>query len=171
MKMTLLRNYWLMIIAWCLYLNGYEVLSGVLVFGASGYLLVMKSEVNYWRIAAVALTICVLSEMVLLDSNIPYFFPGLKYYLILTSINCALANEYLYAIKNRFILPVLISVSLYVCAMSVVVYMLPEQSYTILGKNSLYLMIMFIFLPYLSVMTIACLCKARIVLSRKWRLD
>ena len=166
MKMTLLRNCWLTIMAWCFYLNGHVIAAGIISLVACGLLLIVKSEVNAWRIAAIALLAYGLSLIVLINSNIPYFFPSLKYFLILTSFDCGLANEYLYAIKRKFILPVIAVVVLYLCGLFVVVSMLPEQSYSIFGKGNICLMAMFIFLPYLSTMTLACLFQSRVALSK-----
>ena len=171
MKMALFKDSCLMIIAWCVYLNGYSFMAMVLALLSSIYLLVIKSEVNYWRIAAIALGIYVVSESILRFSNIPYFFPDLKYFMIFTSLNCSLANEYLYMIKYKFIFPVLIIIILYVVLLSLVICMLEEASYTMFGKKNLYLMVMFIFFPYLSVMACACFSKNKAVLSKKWRLN
>ncbi|MBQ1567809.1 MAG: hypothetical protein IIZ80_07985 [Erysipelotrichaceae bacterium] len=166
MKMTLLRNYWLVIMAWGLYLNGHVILASFLMLMACGLLLIVKSEVNLWRVAAVSLLACGSSLIVLMNTNIPYFFPDLKYFLILTSLDCGLANEYLYVIRKRFILPVLITVILYLCGLFAIVGMLPEQSCTIFGKGNICLMAMFIFSPYLIAMILACLFQGRVVLSK-----
>ena len=164
--MTLLRNYWLAIMAWGLYLNGHMMPASFLMLMACGLLLIVKSEVNLWRVAAVSLFVYVLSLIVLMNTNIPYFFPDLKYFLIMSSIDCGLANEYLYVIRKRFILPVLITVVLYLCGLLAVVGMLPEESCTILGKGNICLMAMFIFSPYLITMILACAFQGRVVLSK-----
>lgn len=166
MKMTLLRNYWLMIIAWCFYLNGHVFVAGVMMLLCCAMLFTVKSEVNLWRTLAVILTVYGLSLIVLMKTNIPYFFPDLKYILILSSLNCGAANEYLYVVKKRFILPVLITIVLYVCGLFAVVGLLPQESYTVFGKSSICLMAMFIFLPYLTTMALACLFQGRVVLSK-----
>lgn len=166
MKMTLLRNYWLMIMAWCFYLNGHRLIAGIMMLLGCIMLLIVRSEANLWRVLTVILSVYGLSLIVLMNTNIPYFFPDLKYFLILSSVNCGVANEYLYVIKKRFILPVLITIVLYVCGLFAVVSLLPEQSYTVFGKNNICLMAMFIFLPYLTTLALACLFQGRVVLSK-----
>lgn len=166
MKMTLLRNYWLVIIAWGLYLNGCMMSASFLIILGCALLLIVKSEVNLWRIAAVSLLVCSLSLIVLMNTNIPYFFPDLKYFLVLTSLDCGLSNEYLYVIRKRFILPVLITVVLYLCGLLAIVGMLPQESCAVFTKGNICLMAMFIFSPYLIAMILACLFQGRVVLSK-----
>lgn len=166
MKMTLLRNYWLIIMAWCFYLNGHGMIGAVLTIMACALVLIVKSEVNLWRVSAISLAVYGLSLIVLMNTNIPYFFPGLKYFLILTSIDCGLTNEYLYVIRKRFILPVLITIVLYLCGLFAVISLLPAQSYTMFTKGNIVLMAMFIFSPYLITMTFACMFQDRVVLSK-----
>lgn len=164
--MTLLRNYWLIIIAWCLYLNGHGIIAAISMLLGCGMLIIVRSEANYWRVLAVSLAVYGLSLMVLMNTNIPYFFPDLKYYLLLTSFDCGLSNEYLYVTKKRFILPVLITIILYVCGLLIVVGLLPQESYTMFSKGNIILMAMFIFLPYMITMTLACLFQSRVALSK-----
>ncbi len=166
MKMTLLRNYWLIIMAWCLYLNGHGIIAAISTLLACGLLFIVRSEADYWRVSAVSLAVYALSLIVLMNTNIPYFFPDLKYFLLLMSLDCGLANEYLYVLKRRFILPVLITIILYVCGLLVVVGLLPDESYTLFTKGNIILMAMFIFLPYMITMSLACLFQGRVVLSK-----
>ena len=166
MKMTLLRNYWLIIMAWCFYLNGHAIVASVLTLVSCALAIYVKSEVDMWRLCAISLAIYSVSLIVLINSNIPYFFPGLKYFLILTSLACGLNNEYLYVIKKRFILPVLITIVIYLCGLFMIIGLLPESSYTMFSKGSICLMALFIFLPYLVTMAYACLFQGKAVLSK-----
>ena len=169
MKMTLFRNYYLLIIAWSLYLNDCEFSAFAIGLIAIAYLIGEKSEVNKWRVIAISLLIYMISLSVLYASNIPYFFPSLKYFLLVTSIDYALSNEYLCEINSKFIFPVLIMISLFVCGLFLVIYLLPERLYTMFTKRSIYLMALFIFLPSLALMACACFIQNKAVLLKKWR--
>ena len=148
MKKTLIGNLWLMIVAWCMYLNGFALIA--MLIGISGTLILMiRCEADHKRciILFVILYGLVLSE--LHTGTIPYFFPDLYMFMAIVIINAAATNEYYYAIRNKSVLPML-SVILVACAvLSLVIFIVPDADYSLFKKSNLFLMESFIFLPYL----------------------
>ena len=161
MKMTLIRNYYLIIVAWAIYFNGYEILAFLLGVAGIIYLALKKDDINYWRVCAITLIISTLSFSLLSRSNIPYFFPSLKILLFIMAVNCALTNEHLYDTNVLFILSSLSLVALFVLGLSLVIYLLPGENYTLFTKRSLYLMTCFIFLPYITIMSVNSLLELK----------
>lgn len=160
MKMLVIRNYWLMIISWCLFLNGKEIL-GILI-GAIGciYLLLFKDSINCYRILLIGFLMFVISCLILIPSNIPYFFSKLHILLMVISIDTAITNEYLYLFKNKFILPILLICLSTIIISSLLIIVLPDSLYSLFTKASLFKMLAFIFLPYLLPLAYAAIRNA-----------
>ena len=148
MKMIVIRNYWLMIISWCLFLNGKENLALILGGLACIYILINRKDISAYRVVLLGLVMFILSCITLLSSNIPYFFPKLHILLMIVSINTAIANEYISSYKNSFILPVLFISLVSILISLLLVMILPDILYSLFTKRSLLIMVSFIFLPY-----------------------
>lgn len=160
MKKILIKNYWLMIISWGLFLNDKDILGIIIGAIACVYLLFNKKRINCYRVMFIGFMFFVISCALLLLSNIPYFFPKLHILLMIVGLNTAIANEYLNLLKNKFILPVLSFVLLITAITCLLIMLLPDYLYTIFTKNNLYLMVSFIFLPYLIPLVCAAIINA-----------
>lgn len=146
---TLIKNYWMIIIAWCLLLNGLGSLGIVLALLACVYALIVKSEVNYWRVTAICMMQYSVSLMLLLPSSIPYYFPKLHIFLTVICLNASISNEYLFSLKkNQFVRFILVTI-LSMFVLSLLIVILPDELYTLFTKRNLFLMEAYIFLPYL----------------------
>jgi len=161
MNRVLCINSYLMMIAWCLLLNGHYY--GGILFSVMATVLLWKGrkKINNWRILFTGLLSYCVVRSCLFASDIPYFFPELHGFMILICMNVALLNEYLLLLKVRFIVP-FASVTLVLGALlSAIIFILPEDLYSLFGKNNLYLMCSFIFLPYL-LPSLLCIAYKRI---------
>lgn len=149
MKKILVGNYWLIIVSWCLFLNGMELLAIILSLSTTVYLLLRKSEVDVWRICAISLMMFMLGIMILISTNILYFFPKLNILFTIMCLNSATVHEHLYKLRKESIMPMMLLAMISVAVLSFLIVILPEELYTIFGKRSLFLMEVLIFLPYL----------------------
>ena len=149
MKRLLIYDYWMMIFAWCMYLNGWSLFGTAAGILASAVLLMVKSEADPWRIAAVgALMYCPIL-IVLNTSKIPFFFSGSHLFLAAVCFNTAVVNEYLYLFRVRYIMTIMVVMFTGMSVLTILIAVLPSELYTLFGKANLYLMDVFIFLPYL----------------------
>lgn len=149
MNRKLTYNYWLMIVAWCMFLNGYNLLANMFGIAACAVLSTMSKRINHWRMCFVGLIIFVIISFLLINSNISYFFPKLSGFLVTICINCSLTFEYMYLLKSKFIVPYLLVMVVSMSVLSIITMVLPNSSYSLFTKRSLYIMELVIFLPYL----------------------
>ena len=149
MKRLLIYDYWTMIFAWCMYLNGHGPAAAALGLLAGAVLLMVRSEADPWRIAALGVLMYCPILLTLSHSKIPLFFPGSYFFLAAVCLNAAAINEYLYLFRIRFITVVLAVILISTAALTSLIWILPSELYTFFGKSGLYLMDAFIFLPYL----------------------
>ena len=159
MNRKLTYNYWLMIVAWCMFLNGYNLLANMFGIAACAVLSTMSKRINYWRMCFVTLIIFVTISLLLINSNISYFFPKLYYFLAFICLDMALTNEHLYLFKSKYLKPFLIVIAIDLVVLSLIVLVLPADLYSLFTKKSLFLMICLIFLPYLISIAICIASK------------
>ncbi|MBQ6477981.1 MAG: hypothetical protein IJI44_01300 [Erysipelotrichaceae bacterium] len=149
MKKILICDYWTMIFAWCMFLNGYGLFATAIGFLAGIILLLVKSEADPWRVIAVGvLSFCPIL-LALNSTKIPFYFSGSYFFLAAVCFNTAVVNEYLYLFRVRLIRAVLIVLLVSMIILTSLIAILPSRLYTLFGKTNLYLMDTFIFLPYL----------------------
>ena len=161
MKERFIINSWLIVISWCLLLNGSALLACLLALVSSIDLLMYKSEVDIWRVSAVTLGFYIGSLSILLYGNISYFFPKLTYFVPIVCLHAAITNEYLYMLKKRFVLPLTIFISLSIAVLSIIIVVVPDELYSLFSKTSLFMMEFLIFLPYLIPCVVCLIYKAR----------
>lgn len=169
MKRLLIYNYWLIIVSWCLFLNDLTLLAMLMTLGACAMLVKINREVNYWRICFVSIVTYTTISFFLSMSNIPYFFEKLYLFLAVISLDLALTNERLYLFKSKYLKPFLVFMLVGVSVLSIIVIILPSSLYTLFTKDSLYIMIGLIFLPYLFTLGFCILYKdcLRVIRSKR----
>ncbi len=158
MRRKLIYNYWLIIIAWCMFLNDLITLSIVCGLLACGMLVYINRRVNYWRMSFVTILAYVTVSFFLLRFNISYFFPKIHLFLAVISLDLSLTNERLYLFKSKYLKPFLAIMLISLSVLSIIVLVLPNDLYSLFTKPSLFAMICLIFLPYLVPLTI-CICR------------
>ncbi|MBR3266273.1 MAG: hypothetical protein IKI61_10015 [Erysipelotrichaceae bacterium] len=150
MKKRLIREYWLILVAWCAYLNSWNIIAYVIMMAATGYALMIRCEADHWRIAAVCISCYSVMMAVLFASNVPYFYPDLHIFLAFVAFNSALTNEYLIRLKKQFIFPLLLMGLIGISILTLSIMLVPGEDYTLITKGSLLRMSAFIFLPFLT---------------------
>ena len=160
MNMKLTYNYWLMILAWCLFISGYNLLSLIMIIVASLILLSTRKAINLWRWGCKCFMCYFLLLLMLNKSNISYYFPSFNIFILLVLGNCFLTKEYLYLFKSKLLYPYLLFMIFGMAVLSIIVVILPDVLYTLFTKKSLYIMISLIFLPYI-IPILSCLYRRR----------
>lgn len=168
MKKRLIYNYWLIIVAWCMFLNDLTLLAIALSLVACILLVSIKRRINYWRMSFVSLISYVIISLILLKTNIPYFFSELYIFLAFICLDLAFTFERMYIFKARYLKPFLYVNLVSFFVLSLIAILLPNSLYTMFTKNSLYIMISIIFLPYLSVVAFT-ICFKGIKNSEKYQ--
>lgn len=159
MKKKLIYNYWLIIIAWCMFLNDLTLLATLLGFGGIALLMTINRRINYWRLSFLSVILYVTISVFLSMSNIPYFFPKLYIFLAVVCLDAAFTFERLYLFKSKYIVPFLVTMLMSLSVLSIVAFALPGDLYTLFTKASLYILILVIFLPYLVTLSLCFVCK------------
>ena len=162
MRKKLIYNYWLIIIAWCMFLNDLTLLAILCGLLACGMLVYINRRVNYWRMAFVTILSYVTISLFLLRFNISYFFPKIHVFLAVISLDLSLTNERLYLFKSKYLKPFLAIMLMSLSVLSIIVLVLPNDLYTLFTKPRLFAMICLIFLPYLVPMMI-CICSKELL--------
>lgn len=160
MKTRLTYNYWLMIVAWCMFINGYNLLAVLFALCASITLLSLKRRINYWRLISLSIITFNIITFILSKTNILFYFDNLLSLLFMVCINAFITNEYLYLFKVNYLYSYLLFMAVGMIIFIVVVILLPKNLYTLFTKGSLYIMVCLIFMPYLIPM-MCCLINKK----------
>ncbi len=148
MKKVMIMDLWLAIVSWCVFLNGHPVAAVLTVFAAA-VLAMLLTKVRQVRMGIVATVMFLLAYFFYLRSSVSLFFPELKVFLAASMINAAVMNECLHHVRRDFVLSLMLACLSGLLACCLAVFIVPERGYVLIGKGSLYLIVCFIFLPYL----------------------
>lgn len=159
MKKKLIYNYWLILIAWCMFLKDLTLLATLLGLGGIVLLMKINRRINYWRLSFLSVILYVTISVFLSMSNIPYFFPKLYVFLAVICLDAAFTFERLYLFKSKYIVPFLVTMLMSLSVLSIIAFALPSDLYTLFTKTSLYIMIQIIFLPYLATLSLCFVYK------------
>lgn len=158
MKKVVRNNLWMMIIAWCFFLNNNSAL-GMLSGGlASVYLFVNIRYKKYWRIIAVFLVCFSLST---LFGSLLYvsFFNYFTFFCGITSLNVALLNERLHKERLATLYPVFFVMFVCLIIFLLTALILPANNLLANAKANLYGLIVLIFIPYTSELLVSLIEK------------
>ena len=147
MRKKLIYNYWLILIAWCLFLNDLSLLAIALCLGACALLVSIRRRINFWRLSFLSVILYVAIWVFLSFSSVSYFFPKLFIFFAFICLDLALTFERMYFIKNKYLLPFLLEVVIGMVVLSLVAALLPTSNYSIFTKTNLFVMVNLIFLP------------------------
>lgn len=161
MKAKLIYNYWLILISWGLFLNDLSVLAIITSVIACLFLLINNWRINYWRAISVFILSFIIICIVLKESNIPFYFCRIYYFLAAISLDMSITNEQLYLLTSKHLKPFLVVMTLSLSVLFLITLVLPDNQYSLFTKKSLYMMIVFIFLPYLLSTTICFINKKK----------
>lgn len=161
MRRRLIYNYWLIIVAWCLFINDLSVLAILFSLTASTAMLLIRHKINFWRMSFVCILSYVVVSFILSYTNISYYFDKLYYFVATICLNLALTNERSYLLKSKYLITLANVMAACIFVLSTIVIILPDSLYTLFTKGSLYMMICTIFLPYL-IPIVVCLVYRKI---------
>lgn len=158
MKKVIRNDLWMVIIAWCLLLNNYSILSLVVGTLASLYVYSNIMYKNYWRITAVFLVVFSLSEL-LANLIIIHLFDYFTFFCVITSLNVALLNERLFKERLATLYPIFLVMFISLIIFMLVASLLPANKVLANAKADLYGLIVLIFIPYTSEILVSLLIK------------
>lgn len=167
MKETLIRNLWLMIIAWCLYLNGYTLIAMGTALITGVCVLVKKGEADLKRSGLFALCMYTVILSLYHSGNIPYFFPSLHTFGAMIAFDAAILQELMYKIRRKEMLTILSFMLMAYLLITLLVIFADESDYALFGKSSLFLMNAFIFLPFLIPSVLIYVHRTEQAIARK----
>ena len=157
----LIYNYWLIGIAWCMFLNDLTLLAVILGLLGMCVLLSIDRGINYWRMSFMSVISYVIISFILSYTNIYYYFENIYIFLAVICLDLSFTFERLYLLKSKCLKPFLAILAFSLSVLSLIALVLPNSLYTLFTKKSLYVMINIIFLPYL-VPLVLCYCYKKI---------
>lgn len=165
MKKVIRNDLWLMIIAWCLLLNGYSILGILISVVASIYLVNNTKYIKRIRLLSMSFAF-ILINSILFYLTAAYAFEYFPFFCLSVSLNVALLNERLYKERLSSIEPIAIIMVLSLIIFMSITAILPNSIIFYTAKNNMYSLIVLIFIPYTSEIIISMLIKLRN--RRKW---
>lgn len=151
MKKMMIYNFWILIIGWTLFLNNLGLIGAILLFISSLILYIKKKKINYWRVLALNLIVYYLYSYLLTHTTISLFFKNSLIFVIAISVNISIMSEYLCDIDNLFKNEVLLISILVYLFTSILIILVPKESYTIFTKRNLFLTNVSMFMPIIMV--------------------
>lgn len=158
MKKIVRNDLWMVIVAWCLVLDGYTILGLITSALASVYLFFSTRYKNYWRILAISL-ICFSLSFLFAKLTIIHLFSYFTFFCILISINVALLNERLYKERLKPLYKIFTVMFISLIAFMLVAAIMPNRYMFASYKANLYGLIILIFIPYTSEILISLIVK------------
>ena len=158
MKNLLRNDLWMMIVAWCLEIEGYsDIAIGIVTF-SSVYLLINRKDLKLLKALIIALLFSVYCYMVA-SVTVINLYDNFEIFIILASINAGITNEILQKERLNYLYRVFIfTLVSFVVFFLVTLFMPKALIYEITRLNTLSL-IMIIFMPYTSLMLIQVIRK------------
>lgn len=160
MKKVTRNDLWMMIIAWCLLLNGYSILGIIVCFVSSIYLIANIKIINKLRVFTSFLAFTLLNGF-LSYLTTAYLFNFFPFFCVLVSINLALLNERL---KKERLLTLEIIFAFMIISLIVFMfttYLLPNSVIFEAARQNMYSLIVLIFIPYTSEILVSLIIKIR----------
>ena len=158
MKRLVMIDMWLLMIGWCLYLNGCSPAGEAAMLIACLLPLIRRRKLS---MAMVLMAVCIFGLMLMAyrGSALSLYFGDLPYLLFFICWNTVMIYPCMRSLKRRHILLFLSVAFAGMALISVAVLLIPGENYSLLGKGSLFLLVSFIFLPHLTVMLMAAIAK------------
>lgn len=158
MNNVLRNDLWMMIVSWCLLLNNYSILAVVVSVLASLYLCLIVNNKNYWRILSISL-ICFATMYLLAMVTIIHTFKLFSLFAVTLSINVGLLNERLYKERLINVYHVFVIMMILFLFFGLVALLLPYNYVLAKSKESLYALVIMIFIPYTFEVLVAFIRK------------
>ena len=137
----------MMIVAWCLVLNGYSPLGIITCLLASIYLLFTIEYRNYFRLF-VTYVLTFLSCYFIAKLTIIQMYDYFPFFLVVMSFNAALLNERLKKERLSALCPLFMIVFVSFIFFAGFAYILPSSYVYTFPKENIYGLLLLIFIPY-----------------------
>ncbi len=158
MKRLVMIDMWLLLIGWCLYLNGFVLAGEAAVLMACGLPLIRKRKIALFMVL-MALCLYIVMLKAYYGSNLHLYFRDLPYLLFFICLDTVTIYPCMRSLKCQNILRFLSIAVLGASMISLMILLVPESDYTLLGKRNLFLLLSFIFLPHIVMMLMTVIAK------------
>lgn len=149
MKIVIRNDLWLIMLSYALLLNGYGIISLVLIVLADTYLFIKQGVINpYKMLLGLFVSLLLLSVVYYTDLNLSY--PLLPFYAVFLGFNAVLSYELLSKINYSFTFQIAITIVLTFIFMMFIAIIIPEKYYGVTGKINLYQIIVLLYIPFLT---------------------
>lgn len=158
MKNITRNDLWMMIVAWCLLLDGYSILGMVVGILATIYVIISTKRKNYLRIIGVSV-VCFSLCFILARLTVFHSFNNFAFFSAIISLNVAFLNERLYRERLRNLY--LIFVIMFACLIifMLVALIIPANLVLANAKANMFGLIILVFIPYTSIVLISLIIK------------
>lgn len=149
MKNVMRNNLWMMIIAWCLELNGHSIIGIVVAISVSVYLFLKMNNCNFIKTFSVCLIIYSFTYLISLVTVMD-MYKNFSLFLLMNSINVAVSNEFLQKVRLRSLYNIfVISLASYICFM-LVSFLIPGTLILEYSRINIMSLNTVIFVPYVT---------------------
>ncbi|MBQ6559372.1 MAG: hypothetical protein IJL85_00920 [Erysipelotrichaceae bacterium] len=158
MKRLVMIDLWLLMIGWCLFLNGYSLAGEAAMAMACLLPLIRRRKPSVF---VILMAVCMYWLMLKAyhDSVLKLYFRDLPYLLFFVCWNTVMIYPCMRSMKHQHILLFLFSGFAGAAFISLMILLIPGGDYTLIGKDNLFLLVSFIFLPHLMTMLMAVITK------------
>ena len=158
MKRLVMIDMWLLMIGWCLFLNGHALAGeAAMLIGCGLPLIRKKKPVPFMILMAVCMYYLMVKAYQ--GSVLSLYFRDLPYLLFFICWNTVMIYPCLRSLKQPDILRFLLVTVLGASFISLMILLIPESDYSLIGKRNLFLLVRFIFLPHMMTMLMAVIAK------------
>lgn len=160
---TLLRNdLWLMMIAYSLFLYGFEVIGLITCIVGIIYEIVFSKNVNFWRVVSISIIYTLLEYILVYFSNISTIYSLIYPFLILMNIDLALSLELLTKVNKGFLELLDVLVFGFILITVLLIAIMPDTPLIPYIKNDMYIYTVIIFVPTFININVSLLSKAHL---------
>lgn len=157
----MMMNFWLMMIAWILYLNHIELLGIVCGIVLAIYNYYFYKRINIWRIISIYLVLIILAFFLVGKSNITSIYNLTYPFLLIMMFNYAYFNEISLKIKIQKMTYIYIILSFTTLFSTALALIIPETHLLPDFRTNVLTMVFIVFYPTFMEMTASILHKYR----------
>ena len=159
MKKIVIYDFWMMMLAWSLFLNNFQYAGILMALACAVYNFFVIRHMNHWRLFSITLISSLVGILVLRSTEIAQIYRCIFPFLMLMMIDCALVNEICCALSAEKIVGIDILLSFTTLFSVAAVCMIPESPLLPFYKSNLFGFIVMIFFPSFSEMNICLVSK------------
>lgn len=157
----MMMNFWLMMIAWILYLNHVELLGVICGIVLAIYNYYFYKRINIWRIISIYLVLIILAFFLVGKSNITSIYNLTYPFLLIMMFNYAYFNEISLKIKAQKMAYIYIILSFTTLFSTALALIIPETHLLPDFRTNVLTIVFIVFYPIFMEMTVSILYKYR----------